>query len=203
MRLAQSGVRRRQDNRHDGPAAARDRSCRSARVGDVAAIKRRLAAYRATTRSPASTSSKPSAPAGGPRLAHQNPHARRGIPSVMRPCHRWTQLDLIPPPRSGETSVTCGNAGRRNRLHGSRPGLATPGTGSARAADLPGSGPPLAHTSRERSAGPPPGTPQARPPGTPAPGLTWGFVWQVLGSNQRRLSRRFYRQPSMRTLCVC
>jgi hypothetical protein len=33
--------------------------------------------------------------------------------------------------------------------------------------------------------------------------LSWGFPWwQVLGSNQRRLSRRFYRQPSMRTLCV-
>ena len=29
-------------------------------------------------------------------------------------------------------------------------------------------------------------------------GFRW---WQVLGSNQRRLSRRFYRQPSMRTLC--
>jgi hypothetical protein len=41
MRLAQSGVRRRQDNWHDGPAAARDRCCRSARVGDVPAIKRR------------------------------------------------------------------------------------------------------------------------------------------------------------------
>lgn len=38
MRLAQSGVRRRQDSRHDGPVAARDRSCRSARVGDVPTI---------------------------------------------------------------------------------------------------------------------------------------------------------------------
>jgi hypothetical protein len=32
-------------------------------------------------------------------------------------------------------------------------------------------------------------------PGTPAPGLTWGFGWQVLGSNQRRLSRRSYSEP--------
>jgi len=32
-------------------------------------------------------------------------------------------------------------------------------------------------------------------PGTPAPGLTWGFEWKVLGSNQRRLSRRFYSEP--------
>jgi hypothetical protein len=32
---------------------------------------------------------------------------------------------------------------------------------------------------------------QVRPCLTPL--LTWGNVWQVLGSNQRRLSRRFYR----------
>ena len=51
----------------------------------------------------------------------------------------------------------------------------------------------LAHSNRERSAEPLPDTHQTRHPGTPAPGLTWGFMWQVLGSNQRRLSRRFYR----------
>ena len=38
MRLAQSGVRLRQEGRHDGLAAARGRSCRSARVGDVPAV---------------------------------------------------------------------------------------------------------------------------------------------------------------------
>src|SRR5215470_7536392 len=38
MRVAQPGVRRGQDHRHDGPAAARDRCRRSAPVGDVPAI---------------------------------------------------------------------------------------------------------------------------------------------------------------------
>ena len=37
-RLARPGIRRGQDGRHDGPAAARDRSCRSAPAGDVPAI---------------------------------------------------------------------------------------------------------------------------------------------------------------------
>ena len=37
MRLAQSGVRRGQDGRRDGPAAARGRCWRSARAGDVPA----------------------------------------------------------------------------------------------------------------------------------------------------------------------
>jgi hypothetical protein len=31
------------------------------------------------------------------------------------------------------------------------------------------------------------------PPASPA--LTWAFKWQVMGSNHRRLSRRFYREP--------
>jgi len=38
MRLAQPGVRHRQDGRHDGPTAAGGRCRRSARVGDVPAI---------------------------------------------------------------------------------------------------------------------------------------------------------------------
>src|SRR5215470_2580379 len=38
MRVAQSGVRRGQDHRHDGPAAARDRCRRPAPVGDVPAV---------------------------------------------------------------------------------------------------------------------------------------------------------------------
>ncbi len=29
-------------------------------------------------------------------------------------------------------------------------------------------------------------------------GLTWGFVWQVMDSNHRRLSRRFYRERPAR-----
>src|ERR1700734_2997064 len=73
------------------------------------------------------------------------------------------------------------------------PGQPTPGASVPQAADQPRSGPQLAHSNRERSTEPLPDTHQTRPPGTPAPGLTWGFEWQVLGSNQRRLSRRFYR----------
>ena len=63
-------------------------------------------AYPAATRSPASTSSKPSAPASGPPLAHKN---RRGRQESRPPYVRataglsGTQLDLTPPPRSGYT----------------------------------------------------------------------------------------------------
>ena len=69
-------------------------------------------AFPAATRSPASRLSKPSAPAHGPPLAHNNPRSRReSRPSCVRATAgpSGTQLDLIPPPRSGYTSVTCGN----------------------------------------------------------------------------------------------
>ena len=92
-------------------------------------------AYPATTRSRASTSSKPSAPATGPRLAHKNPRrCRESRPSCVRATAglNGTQLDLSPPPRSGYTSMTCGNVGSRGRLHGSR----------TRTADRGRSGPP-------------------------------------------------------------
>ena len=56
----------------------------------------------------------------------------------------------------------------------------------------------LRASNRERSTKPPPDMHQTRQPGTPAPGLTWGFTWQVQGSNLRRLSRRFYRPPIRR-----
>ena len=75
------------------------------------------------------------------------------------------------------------------------PGQPIPGAPVPQAADQARSGPPLAYSNRERSTEPLPDTHQARHPGTPAPGLTWGFGWQVLGSNQRRLSRRFYSEP--------
>jgi hypothetical protein len=51
--------------------------------------------------------------------------------------------------------------------------------------------------------------PSAAARGNPAAWhLTWGFTgWQVLGSNQRRLSRRFYRPPIFETVsaarCTC
>jgi hypothetical protein len=55
------------------------------------------------------------------------------------------------------------------------PGRAILGTHPAHPADQARSGPPLAHSNRERSAEPLPDTHQTRQPGTPAPGLTWGF----------------------------
>jgi hypothetical protein len=87
-------------------------------------------AYRAATRSPASTSSKPSTPATGPWLAHKNPRrCRESCPSCVRATAglNGTQLDLIPPPGSGYTSVSCGNAAQGDWLHGSRPRTADPG----------------------------------------------------------------------------
>jgi hypothetical protein len=82
--------------------------------------------------------------------------------------------------------MPIGEAGSTDR----GPGRAVLGARSAQAADQDRSGPQLAHRHRERSAEPLPDTLQARHPGLPAPDLTWGFVWQVLGSNQRRLSRQ-------------
>ena len=61
-------------------------------------------AYPAATRSPASTSSRPSAPASGPPLAHKNRRRRQeSCPSCVRATAglNGTQLDLTPPPRSG------------------------------------------------------------------------------------------------------
>jgi hypothetical protein len=37
----------------------------------------------------------------GPRLAHETPGSGR-IPSVMRPCHSWTQWDTAGPGTSGQ-----------------------------------------------------------------------------------------------------
>ena len=86
-------------------------------------------AYPAATRSPASTLSKPSAPASGPPLAHENPRGRReSRPSCVHATAGLsrTQLDQTPPAAIDETSVTCGNAGQGDRLHGSRPRTADP-----------------------------------------------------------------------------
>jgi hypothetical protein len=123
----------------------------------------------------------------------------RGIPSVMCPCHSWTQRDTAGPGASTQIRLDVLDL-RKCRLktlaHRPRPRAGrSRAPRSAYAADQPGSGPPLAHSNRERSAGPLPDTYQTRHPGTPEAGLTWGFVWQVLGSNQRRLSRRFYSEP--------
>ena len=138
-------------------------------------------------------------PSRWPPAGPQEPAQTPGIPSVMRPCPSWTQRDTAGPGASTQIRLDVLDL-RKRRLktlaHRPRaPRRALPGTRSPYAADQARSGPQLAHSNRERSTEPLPDTHQTRHPGTPAPGLTWGFEWQVLGSNQRRLSRRFYRPP--------
>ena len=136
-------------------------------------------AYPATTRSPASRSSKPSAPADGPPLAHKNPRRRREPrPSCVRATAglNGTRLDLEPLPRSGETPVTCGNTGRRRtQVHGLRPqtgGPRHPSRPPRRPGQIwPTTGPQPPGTVCRTA----PDTHQTRHPGIPGPGLTWGF----------------------------
>ena len=138
-------------------------------------------------------------PSHWPPAGPQEPAQTPGIPSVMRPCHSWTQRDTAGPGASTQIRLDVLDL-RKCRLktlaHRPRPHAGrSRAPRSTYAADQPRSGPPLAHSNRERSTGPLPDTYQTRHPGTPEAGLTWGFVWQVLGSNQRRLSRRFYSEP--------
>ena len=87
-------------------------------------------AYPAATRSPASTSSKPSTPANGPPLAHKKRRRRQeSRPSCVRATAglNGTQLDLKPPPRSGYTPATCGNIDREVSSMDRCPGRAIPG----------------------------------------------------------------------------
>jgi hypothetical protein len=136
------------------------------------------AARPAAARSPASTSSKPFAPAAGPPLAGERAARTPGILSVMRPCHSWTQGDTAgpkPPPRSDYTPAPCGNADHRTGSRITAPDSRCRALQSPQPADRARSDPPLAHSHRERSAGPLPDTHQTRHPGTPVPGLTWGL----------------------------
>jgi integrase len=69
-------------------------------------------------------------PSRWPPAGPQKPTRTPGIPSVMRPCHSWTQRDTAGPEtsaQSGYTSVTCGNTDRGDRLHRSRPQTGGPG----------------------------------------------------------------------------
>ena len=140
-------------------------------------------------RQPAHRASPPPQP-----LAHHWP-TKSGADArnpVMRPGHSWTR-NLRPDPVTRLRPAEMATMGTGSTDHG--PGQPVPSAPVPQPADQTRSGPPLAHNHRERSAEPLPDTPQTRHPGTPGPGLTWGFEWQVLGSNQRRLSRRFYRPP--------
>ena len=136
----------------------------------------------------------------GPRPAAGPPKCRDTgrIPSVMRPCHSWTQWDTAGPGTRGQDRKPARDLRehppRRSALR-TRPPDARLQPTPPQAADQARSGPQLAHRKRERSAEPLPDTHQTRHPGKPPPGLSWGFEGQVLGSNQRRLSRRFYSEP--------
>ena len=97
MRLAQSGVRRGQDDRHDGRPAAGDRSWRSAPVGDVPAL---------------------AAPSCPERLF-------AAAVTLLRPGGGdWEKLRAYCWPGAGASVTAAGNgrsgqaAGRDNRVHG-------------------------------------------------------------------------------------
>jgi hypothetical protein len=64
------------------------------------------------------------------------------------------------------------------------------------AATHPRSGPRLAHTTQPTVSGTAASAGQSRRRNSASSALTCGFTWQVLGSNQRRLSRRFTASPS-------
>jgi hypothetical protein len=55
------------------------------------------------------------------RVDAGNPVRPASVPQLDPAGHSGTQRDLTPPPRSGETSMTCGNADQGDRLHRSRP----------------------------------------------------------------------------------
>ena len=145
MRLAQCGVRCRQDNRHDGPAATCGRSCRSARVGDVSAMSAAGCQAGTPRRRPAGTFRHPGSDIGEP--AGVPPPAPPPCRQPGPPCpehHRRRQRDGAgcrarqPLPRGQRRRATGRAAGRaracRSRalsLGGTGPGpvtqTATPG----------------------------------------------------------------------------
>jgi hypothetical protein len=138
--------------------------------------------------SPASHYRRPAPGARGPRLAPKTPpRAARTCPPCVRVTAgpSWTppDPDTIPPPATAPltcedmTSTVPGTAGERSHAACRRPRPCRPLTC-----------PDLAHGHRQRSPGPLPDTQKTGPQGTSAPGLTWGFTWQVQGSNLRRLS---------------
>jgi hypothetical protein len=89
MRLAQPGVRRGQDGRHDGPTAARGRRRRPARVGDVSAIGGATCRCAGTARRqarPARTGCRPM-PAPEPARPDPDPSTCPGAPLCS-----WRQI---------------------------------------------------------------------------------------------------------------
>jgi hypothetical protein len=104
VRPAQPGIRRGQDDRHDGPASARDRSCRSARVGDVPAISDAacLAGRRRNARQ--ADFGIQTVPIGEPKGI--SPPGRLAV--ALLPDERRPRQDLPPTEPSTGTGVTRG-----------------------------------------------------------------------------------------------
>jgi hypothetical protein len=136
-------------------------------------------------------------PSPWPPLAHKNPPSRReSRPSCVR--HSWTQRDTAGPETSTQIRLHACDL-RNYRPMRPVPWIAAPDRRSrAPVPHAPLTRPDLADNWPTATGNGLPNCPrdthQTRSPGTPAPGLTWAFVWQVLGSTLRRLSRRFYRR---------
>ena len=101
------------------------------------------------------------------------------IPSAMRPCHSWTQRDTAGPDTSAQIRLDACDL-RKYRPRRSAPWIAAPDSRSrVLRSPKPLTRPDLARNwptaTGKRSAEPLPDTHQTRHPGTPAPGLTWGF----------------------------
>jgi hypothetical protein len=123
----------------------------------------------------------------GPRLAREILYSPGQLPYARRP-HTATRHETQPDPAGPGRYPQQGRDLREHSPEGSGPRCASapsaePGPRRAQAADLPGSGPQLAHRHREPSPEPLPDTPSGP---VRRPGLTGDYAWQVLGSNQRR-----------------
>ncbi len=141
MRLAQCGVRCRQDNRHDGPAATCGRSCRSARVGDISAMS--AAACRAGTprrrpagrfRHPGSGIGEPTGvPPPHPPCRHRPPPAWTALPrssSAASARRRWLPRQAAAAPRPApQSGRSRGRTSTRVPIAGTQPGRDRAGTG--------------------------------------------------------------------------
>jgi hypothetical protein len=132
----------------------------------------RSAAGRTAAARSRSTGMPAAAPGHGrssPRTSAQTP----GIPSVMRPCHSWTQWDTAGPETSDQIRLHVYDL-RQCQPGRPVPRITAPDSRSQalwfpHAADEAGPGPQLAHSNRERSTEPPPGHASDPASGLPVP----------------------------------
>ena len=143
MRLAQCGVRCRQDNRHDGPAATCGRSCRSARVGDVSAMSAAACQAGTPRRRPAGTFRHPGSDIGEPTVVpppapppcrHRPPPAWTALPrssSAASARRRWLPRQAAETPRPApQSGRSRGRTSTRVPIAGTQPGRDRAGTGT-------------------------------------------------------------------------